>query len=756
MIADTSNTAVTTKAILLIVLATFSSHRLHAQVIESWDILSALDQTAAVLVTSSGRNVAGTTGGAYRFSTPEEITDIWRSNGELLDLSVTAIGEDPESGDLYFGSSTGSISILRNDGGWSYVGDLARVDKPEREITGFAFHDGSVYVLSSFGVSIFNRSDSTFRDSWTRLGAFQADTRVNDLVVRGDTVFLATASGLALAELGAGDLADPLNWRTYSGGDCEGEVFSLAQRGAAMILGGEGGLCRYEAGAISAIASTPGGLLMSSREGRTVGVAGSTVWEVLDGSVTEIATLENPGTSISLAGDGSILVGTEQGAVVLKGDESSRIIPDGPASNSFPDLALDRTGGVWVATGDRGVSRFSDERWENFTSETTERITNNGIRTISTDHTGRVWGGSFGDGFYRFEPDAETISITHFDETNSPLQATSKFPDITVAESVDSDDNGVVWALNWDNTDGRRTALYSYEYGPEGSAGTWTPHPFSGRFFSYTKTFRWIAVDLNGTKWIAGNDKPQGLLYYVNENSDPQQPGVWNALTTTHGLPQNDPTAILVDPDGEIWVGTPVGLSILVNPFGVRQDGPSAAIFREVRSLDDVFIWDIAVDALNRKWIGTDQGAFLISSDGTELISHFTEANSALSNNVVRSIAIDRTTGFVYLGTENGLNRLRTEAVESVDPEEIIAAPQPFLAGVDQRVRLEGLPGNASVKILTTDGRVVREYRSPGGAIATWDGRDADGNLVATGVYLVFAESPLGETSAGKIALIRE
>lgn len=726
-----------------------------AQNIESWDILSALDRTNAVLVTKDGRRIVGTTGGAYEMANADVIDRVWRSNGELTDLSVTAVGEDPENGDLYFGSISGAISILHQGGSWTYVGDLSRVDNPDRQITGFRFFGGDVFVLTSFGVSLYSRQDSTFRDSWTRLGAFQSDTRVNDLLVVGDSVFVATSAGLAVSSRRGSVLADPLSWRAYPVGECAGEIVSMVVTNDKILLGGPSGLCAYENGNLSPIASTPASLYLAATNGRIVGVAGTDIYDLTDGTARKAGSISRPGTSISLDDNGVILVGTDRGAVWIDGDSVLEILPDGPASNSFLDLAVDGASALWVASGNKGASRLLQDKWTNYTSQTSEIIESDGIRTLSSDHTGRVWGGSFGDGFYRFTPNGADVIIDHFDESNTPLQGISSSPEFTVTESVASDDRGVVWGLNWDNTDGRRNALYSYEYGSGESAGIWTPHPFSGRFFNYTKTFRWIEVDLNGTKWIAGNDKPQGLLYYVNEENDPSRPGIWNALTTSHGLPQNDPTSLLVDPDGEIWIGTPAGVAILVNPFGVRQDGPGAAIFREVPSLDGVFIWDIATDALKRKWIGTDQGVFLLTADGTELLAHYTERNSPLSNNVVRSVVSDTRSGYVYLGTENGLNRLATEAIDVVEIAEISVSPQPYLPGPDDFAKLKGLPRNATIKILTTDGRLVREYLSPGGAVASWDGTDAEGNLVPTGIYVILAASPLGDKATGKIAVVR-
>ena len=219
----------------------------------------------------------------------------------------------------------------------------------------------------------------------------------------------------------------------------------------------------------------------------------------------------------------------------------------------------------------------------------------------------------------------------------------------------------------------------------------------------------------------------------------------------------NDQNALLVDPDGEVWIGTPKGLTVLVNPGAVRNNGSNAAIFREIRSLKDVVIRDIAVDALNRKWVGTDNGLFVLSSDGTELLETYTESNSSLVNNEVLAVLPNNKTGEIYIGTGSGLNKIQTEAIESPsDPDQIQVSPQPFDPTRDQSLRITGLPLNSRVKILKLDGSLITEFRAPGGDVGFWTGRDARGELVASGVYIVAAESALGETVIGKIAVVRQ
>jgi ligand-binding sensor domain-containing protein len=287
-----------------------------------------------------------------------------------------------------------------------------------------------------------------------------------------------------------------------------------------------------------------------------------------------------------------------------------------------------------------------------------------------------------------------------------------------------------------------------------------------GGFYSFftpnNRKYRWLAIDGNGTKWLGadfGLGDLNGLFYYndrgtVADKSD----DVWGNLKQDNGLPDNNVTSIKIDPDGLIWVGTTSGLTTLLNPMSVVINNQPPD-FQSIKLLSNVRISAIAIDVLNRKWIGTsDQGVFLLSPDGTRLLEHYTTSNSPLVNNQIYSILAVDTTGDVYIGTANGMSRISTAAVESpVGGGQITVAPQPFRLPSGEPLRIAGLPGNATVKILTLTGGLVRQVPAPGGGVAFWDGTDERGEYAPSGVYIVAAESnDGGGTVVGKVAVIRQ
>ena len=117
-------------------------------------------------------------------------------------------------------------------------------------------------------------------------------------------------------------------------------------------------------------------------------------------------------------------------------------------------------------------------------------------------------------------------------------------------------------------------------------------------------------------------------------------------------LPTKAVFDIAQDKDGEVWVGTEEGLTVINSTFGVFDGEVKAEriIIEQDESfqylLETEIINTIKVDGGNRKWIGTASGGvYLLSEDGQETIHHFTAENSNLLSNTIFDIEIFGTTG---------------------------------------------------------------------------------------------------------------
>lgn len=175
-----------------------------------------------------------------------------------------------------------------------------------------------------------------------------------------------------------------------------------------------------------------------------------------------------------------------------------------------------------------------------------------------------------------------------------------------------------------------------------------------------------------------------------------------------------------------------------------RNDGTNYADYL----LSGIDITAIAIDNANRKWIGTNgNGVYLISSDNMVEEHHFTTSNSSLLSNIIQSITIDNNSGIVYIGTEKGLCSYQSEATQTnevMDSDNVWAYPNPVTPEYKGMITITGLSLNSDIKITSSNGALVAQGRSTGGSFQ-WNGKDLEGNRVASGVYMVNAATSDGK-----------
>jgi hypothetical protein len=257
---------------------------------------------------------------------------------------------------------------------------------------------------------------------------------------------------------------------------------------------------------------------------------------------------------------------------------------------------------------------------------------------------------------------------------------------------------------------------------------------------------------------IAPNN--QGLYVYQNKTVYPNE--TWKQLTTQSGsgnLPSATITSICNDANGSIWVGTNNGIGIFncgdiaTEPCNaylpiVNNNGFNGYLFQKET------VNCISVDGANRKWIGTNNGAWLLSTDGMEIIEHFTKSNSPLPNDTVVQISVHPNTGEVFINTANQMVSYRGTATKGAATQSNIQIfPNPISSNFNGNIAIRGLTENALVKITDLNGKLLYQTVGLGGQ-ALWNGRNLQGGKVAAGIYLVFVRDISGnEKSVGKILI---
>lgn len=250
-----------------------------------------------------------------------------------------------------------------------------------------------------------------------------------------------------------------------------------------------------------------------------------------------------------------------------------------------------------------------------------------------------------------------------------------------------------------------------------------------------------FCIDMKGTERTT-DDKTRLLQDFVNQDNTPYLPDQFFCLCE--------------DLEGMVWVGTSAGLFVIEDVTKVfdkdfhftqikinRNDGSGLADYL----FNDVSISCIAIDAANRKWIGTQaNGAYLISADGQEMLHHFTTEDSPLLSNNVQSIAVHPGTGEVAFGTDKGICTFISDATtpeEELEKSNVVVFPNPVTPDYNGPIAIRGLVENSEVKIISTGGQLVWNGTSSGGT-CTWNGVANNGKPVASGIYHVVANTPEG------------
>jgi ligand-binding sensor domain-containing protein len=276
-----------------------------------------------------------------------------------------------------------------------------------------------------------------------------------------------------------------------------------------------------------------------------------------------------------------------------------------------------------------------------------------------------------------------------------------------------------------------------------------------------------IIVTRNNDKWII---VPRGRDVYVVNKDVTRKKYLPVTSYFNNGQQEivnrmNDVYSIAEDLNGDIWIGTSMGIAVFATPHRVWQEGTYYAYQPSLELGDGIYhplletetISAIAVDGANRKWLGTkSSGLYLVSARGDKEISHFTTDNSPLLSNNITSLALHPKTGELFIGTDLGLISYQGDAPEGeLSFEQVYVYPNPVRETYHGPVTIKGLMKDADIRITDVAGNLVHKTKSLGSQVV-WDGKNLNGRRVSTGVYFIFAADAIGEqTHIAKLLFIR-
>jgi ligand-binding sensor domain-containing protein len=668
------------------------------------------------------------------------------------------------------GSDDGSLSVRRPEtGAWSVLRDIQLSDRVQKGIRLLRMEGDSLFVGTDFGLSVFLLNRWEFGDTYANFG-FAVSARVWDVRILHDTLWVATDRGIARAPRRAANLSSPTLWQrfTVTEGLPAANVQALEVFRDTLVAGTSAGAAFFRNGGFEALTQVGSGSvvdleLVGGNLGLLVRNVGTTVLglsRLTDAAAVVAVNASAAATDLAADGSGEVLwVGTATlGVARWTGSAWTYHRPNAPASNLFISVAADPEGIVWGASGanggGRGFYRFDPnlpaaERWKSYTKAEYPALLTDDYYKASIGRDGQVWISSWGWGVAELRGDT-LRRLINASTSPSLAGAVPQDPWFVVVGSAAVDDEGTTWFVTRTPVDGNvlarltgDTVLVKYKN---------DLNPTEGRFTA-------MVVDRNGTKWLANSEwfnKAASGLYWFNERKvvpGTESTAGWGLMTIADGLPNNNVLSLAVDLEGQVCVGTDLGMMIITDPLLPRQRRVTSFPLREQ------VVQAIAVDGVNNKWVGTKEGLFLVNQDGTQLLQQFTVASTSgkLVDNDIRSLAIDGKQGILYAGTEKGLSALGIAPVQTARTASTLhIAPNPFLIPSDLPVEIRTLVPESQIKILSVAGAVVAEFRAQGGGRAFWNGRNDAGALVASGVYFIVASAENGDQiGTGKVTVVR-
>ena len=728
-----------------------------AQQFTNWQNYTALKNVSDITIINDGFWSAAN-GGAFQYSnSTNQFYTLHKSDG-LEGNSLTSVTED-KFGRTWFGSIEGIIDIYNiADNSFDVILDIYNSNQINKKINDLTSFGDTMIVSSDFGVSLINVNNFLFYDTFFKFGSFPSNTRVNSTLKSG-LFYVCTDAGIAIQKAGAVNLSAPESWDVYSTAQGLPSNKTLKARvyQNSIIVGTDKGLSQFVNNTwnnfITELVNKNINDFQVSGDSILI-LSENNIYLYFNGILNLLYSTSVSLTKIEFKESYGIVCASNNGTLYLNTQLAGDFLsPNAPPVNQFPSMSVDANSTLWSASGKDvtgvGYYTYNEGTWNFFNTANTPELPTNAAYYAYTSGTIAYLGG-WGYGFLEVNGNNKKL----FNGANTGMQGIPQNPNFLVITGFGKDSRSNLWVLNYWAVDKNTLSMRVND-------STWYHFIIPAALGRTLQGNENLAIDPYDTKWLSCADPSRLGVFYFNENKTYDDPADDRSdyLTTSDGLNTNDISDVVVDKRGDVWIGTSLGVNIITNTSGIPTSGSSGLDIRSVFVLRQQSVNAIAVDPLNQKWIGTNEGLLLVNSDGSRLLATLTAQNSALLSNQIRSIAIDENKGIVYVGTDVGLTSFETPYIKPVESyDELFIYPNPFYVNSGNDIlTIDGLVQDTDIKILSISGALISEFSSPGGRTAYWDGKDENGNLVSTGVYIIVAYDAEGNNVVtGKVAVLRE
>ncbi|MBI4648955.1 MAG: hypothetical protein HY738_20790, partial [Bacteroidia bacterium] len=269
-------------------------------------------------------------------------------------------------------------------------------------------------------------------------------------------------------------------------------------------------------------------------------------------------------------------------------------------------IFCDSKGNLWFGTAGGGASRYDGKSFTNFTSA--QGLANNIVMCITEDNSGNLWFGTYGGGASRYDGNCEAIA-----NTNKNKQSVSKsFTNFTTAQGlannyvscITADKSGNLWF----GTDGG-IILLLHEYIQDWHVETQGPASLQPKkiFLNITKkdglsddVVMSIKEDKEGNIFIGTNFGITVLSKGFTFGKGETFTGKIEIYNSSTGYPVKDVNggsgngAMLIDSKGILWAGTGAEKTALVRmDYNAihRNDKPPVVIIQNLKVNNENICW---------------------------------------------------------------------------------------------------------------------------------------------------------------------
>ena len=676
-----------------------------------------------------------TTNQVFSIDAKNNIQFLGKSNG-LHEIEIAAIAWDHIQSQLIITYKNSNIDIVKGDEIFSIADIYLSKVYANKKINSIQILGPWALVSTHFGIAVVDLIKYEIKDTWFANNNRQA-TITYQTISTADSLYTLTEEGLFSTAL-KNYYINSNQWKKINGytgikklSTYNNIVYAIGSKNIYQLPKTDP-IYQSSNDSIRNAYAHKEGLYITKSDGTNGSLlnlnTNNTITNILDKTYLSIPvdlTIDQNNIWIADSLNGLILINTETKNILL-GGPSEKIKGTGFVNSNYLLAPFGANKG--------GFSSYSGAGWKNYTQL-------NGVNlpvltAASIDPIDNSWWFASAASFLHYNVTSNSI------ETISPSTVNGNFTQIQFSKE------GIFWALQ----DGQGLI--------QKQDNKWTSIPFPQNFLK--NGLKNMVVNHQGQAWMPGPAN-QGL--YVYQSNKYFGTASWKQLNTAKSsgnLPSSNVLSVALDNAGAVWVGTDNGIGIF-NCGDISKDVCDAYLPTIKNSngflgllLQRESVNCIAVDGANRKWVGTQNGAWLLSADGSSIIEHFTKNNSPLPNDTILQILIEPQYGNVFFNTASEMVSYRGFATDGTTSQnEIKIFPNPVAPNYNGPIAFRGLVENALVKITDISGSLVFETRALGGQ-AIWNGKSLAGSKVATGIYLVFVRDDIGnEKAVGKIVITK-